>query len=326
MNKHVVFDTNAYRDIVHNLSYEKSCELINTMKDAETKMGLHPNMCLSVLRELIANFNGYEKLKRECANAASVQYWHCKDEKVEQLRVLPLPEDQIAHCFYDVQDPDFISHQTQLMDIIEDLVKKDTDKTIEKYAEEINSISDFVRRVENEYSQCVISFINDCVGENHKKEKPFCGHDEELGKYKEYLKDVESIFLDIAHTRLTEIENRLIDDHVKAHPSSKEEFEGYKKLYVRHFRPALMMEYQMLTLLPNGYNPELPKHKNLVWDEQIMMILGNTSQDKPFILVTHDKDMFTAAQTQTKNVEIVNLLEYFDMINVECPNEIKINY
>lgn len=321
----VIFDTNAYRDIVHNLTYEKSCELIDTIKEAETQIGWHPNMCLSVSRELISNFTS-NNLKLECANAARIQYRHCMDSDVNELRILPLPEDQIAHCFYQVQDQDFSNNQNLLVEIIGDVVSNDIDKTIGKYTNEIKLISDFVHEVENEYSQSVISFIKGYVGENYKKDKPFNGHSKELKEYKEYLKDKESVLLGIADARLKEIESRLIEDKVIENSSSASVFEDLKKLYVKHFRPALMMEYQMLEQLPNGYNPELSKRQNLVWDEQIMMVLSNTSHGEPFILVTHDKDMFKAAQAQQKDVGIVNLLEYLTQLNVACPNEIYNKY
>ena len=306
----VVFDTNVYRDLAANRSRDEALTLLESIKNAEKSKAYIPQFSITVARELISHFIDDENTKgyKECTLGAELQYRHCQNEQ-GQIWILPTPEEQLSHCFYSVQNKEAIEWQYAIMEIGNDLLRGTYKEVIANYTDTISGIVKFLEMVEEDLLRYIQEFLL-AWNPNYKGDwNAF----KDKGIKKEYFtylkKEKEDIFHEIADTRLKEIRDDLSRQYIKYVYSPKLLHKNLD-IYVNSFRSSLEMEYQMLEKLPNGIHMDKEAKRNIVWDEQILMVLPNTSKGIPFKLVTSDKGMLSAAKASGLQDKICTRQEY----------------
>lgn len=306
----VVFDTNVYRDLAANKSREEALALLESIKDAEKSKAYIPQFSITVARELLSHLVDDETTKgyKECTLGAELQYRHCQNEQ-GKIRILPAPEEQLSHCFYSAQNKEAIEWQYAIMEIGKQLLRGSYEEVVANYADTIKEIAKFLEMVEEDLVRYIQRFL---LAWNPKYNGDWNAFKDKKIKdeYFTYLKnEKEIIFRDIANTRLKEIREDLDRQQIK-YLYNPNLLSKNLNIYVESFRSSLEMEYQMLEKLPNGTHMDKESKRNMVWDEQILMVLPNTSKGIPFQLVTSDKGMLAAAKASGRQDKICTWQEY----------------
>lgn len=312
----VVFDTNAYRDLVARKSFEESKALMNDIIAKETAMGYKTAMCTTVAMELMYHLqdNQLWNSYRSCINAAPVMYLHCGDAK--SFRLLPLPEVQVAKMFYGIEVVSSITTQKTIGQIFYDLSQGDPGTVALKYSVEIAKAHQFIANAENSLAVEMDNLLAH-YDPNYKHDwNPFVNDESSRRKY---LNDIDSIGFEIVTAKafITAVGMMLQSKkYIQKVPEYKD-LDKQAVIYRLQYGASLLFRRRFFNhLAGGGFDITKNSRANYIWDEYILHFAGQSINNEPILLVTTDSNMRKAALDYNPNTPIMTLADYLNHIGV----------
>lgn len=106
MKTTVLFDTNAYRNLVAGKSKEQVIAIINKMREKEKLIGFHPSAITFAGMEMVANL--YEGPRghnyHDCLNGLIAMSHHCYNSDAGTFNLLPPPYTQLLRLAFNQTD------------------------------------------------------------------------------------------------------------------------------------------------------------------------------------------------------------------------------
>lgn len=144
----VVFDTNSYITLTSKPSLEKCREEIRRIKELEKKHGITALMSTVVASELLKHIYDGNRFYPEGNYTKGIitQYAHCGD--TISYGLVPVPEVQIAHDFFNKEFTQGIETQKNLAQICYEFFANPTEETLKKHEVNIRRNKEYVEEVE----------------------------------------------------------------------------------------------------------------------------------------------------------------------------------
>lgn len=311
----VVFDTNAYRNIVSRTSKDEAVAKVVDIKHKEFEKGIIPFMSTTVAMELLSHLCDVKTSRnyQSCLKASQVMYLHCGDEK--EFRLLPLPETQISYEYFNIINIHSFNTQQVVGQLLYLIAKNPTDETVDSKMSELQKIRNFIdtgeQTLANEIERfCRMTdptFTDWTIFKNDAKNRS------------EFLKNVrsEKFYKITAEAYLTAVVQDLKNKGYAIN-SNIDETMIFK--YVENYKASLQFRTWFFSQLVNG-NFDLTKgsRTNFVWDELILHFIGQSCNNDPIMLVTSDGRMHDAVRGVYPNgldTIIKTYEEYMDFLGL----------
>lgn len=315
---YIVFDTNAYRNLIFGKTIEDIDEIIHKIVRRQEELGIISLMSTTVARELICHLfdKGVFDETGDCTKAIRAMYGHCGDVKTYNL--VPLPETQLSMELFGTHNTKAEEQQKAVTEIVFNVFINSTIENLEPYISNIERIKSHNNEAECELEGMLtklkkIKLPNDmtfsvyAASENFKMETATA-----------YISAL-AIDLDIIPSK-----DIRIDGNKTTVPSIIiEKAEEYLKRYPA---PIEMRSNLISKLDMSNFNPSKKERLNQIWDEQILHLVNRQICGEPIILVTSDKGMISAVDkaypasvstiSEPFGKHIISLDEYLSYLNV----------
>lgn len=311
MNK-VIFDTNAYRNLVKDRSFEDVEKLISRLKAAEKKNNIEALISPIVLKELLAHLAERKDPHFErCLNANKALYLH--SGSVESYNMIASPELLISKAFFNCVIPSKVETNSAFGQISYHLATNPSAHTFKKFQRTLNLNRDHVLDSENNFALTVFKLIKS-VNPAAKGWKIF--ENDGVGR-KKALENIRSqrTSIELAAGFLYTT-HQLLFASGQAPSMTLEEFFDMAVEFIRVFpEPIALWKYVLETLTNNEYNLFENSRSNFVWDIQLMFNIGNHSIDNAKLhFVTDDKAIIRTAIGENAKYSIWTLEEYLEYL------------
>lgn len=313
----VVFDTNAYRNLVSNLTLDDAKNKIQVIKQYESKKNIMPMMCTTVAMELLTHLADLHNTRsfKSCLNACQVMYIHCGNSS--EFRLLPLPETQIAKEYFNVESQAFIDTQIAIGQILFKISRSPCVNTVNAYCGTIDKIKKFIASAEQTLADQV-----ECMCKNldprFSNWTLFIADNANRRKYLDYIHSEE--FQNVtASAYLCALAMKLCEQGYKIE-LTEEEIRNKIQTYRQTYQAPLNLRAWFFSQLVNGgFNLNSNSRTNFLWDELILYFMGRKCNGEEILLVTSDKKMNEAAKRVNQNALIKTYDEYLGYIGM--PNK-----
>ena len=120
---YIVFDTNAYRNLIWGKTIEDIDEIIHKIVKRQEELGIISLMSTTVARELICHLfdNGVFDATGDCTKAIRAIYEHCGD--IETYKLVPLPETQLSRELFGMDNTKAEEQQKAVTEIVFNVFK-----------------------------------------------------------------------------------------------------------------------------------------------------------------------------------------------------------
>lgn len=313
----VVFDTNAYRNIVSNKDESSSFDLISQIIEKENEKGITAMMSSTVAMELIKHLHDENKSRsfKSCASACKIMYKHTGDSQC--FRMLPLPESQIAWMFFNKINKKATNTQHNIGNLLY-LLSCDLEKTLCENSAQINQIVKFVNDAENTYIDCS-NLLCKQIDPSFECWPPFQNDKKRRTEFLDYIRSDRFKQMS-SEALLVAIESDLIQQG-ETITVSEEERQKMIASFVQFYEIPLNFRTWVWSQFVNGnFDPKSKSRSNFIWDEYILYFAKQKVEGDTILLVTDDKQMHNAAKRVDKNCLIKTLNEYFAYLDIRDDN------
>ena len=130
---YIVFDTNAYRNLVFEKTNEEVDKTIHEIVRRQEELGIISIMSTTVARELICHLfdNGVFDENGDCTKAIRAIYEHCGN--IETYNLVPLPETQLSRELFGINNTKAEEQQKAVAEIAFNVFKNPTIDNINHY-------------------------------------------------------------------------------------------------------------------------------------------------------------------------------------------------
>ena len=315
---YIVFDTNAYRNLIFGKTIEEIDEIIHEIVRRQGELGIISLISTTVARELICHLfdNGEFDAAGDCTKAIRAMYGHCGDVKTYNL--VPLPETQLSMELFGIHNTKAEEQQKAVAEILFNVFKSPTRENLEPYLSNIERIKSHNNDAECELEGMLYTLKNTTL--------PGGMTFSEFANSVRFKLETAIAYICAMAIDLGIITSKDIreDDGKTTIPSViKEKAEDYLKRYPApiEMRATLISKLDM-----SNFNPSKKDRLNQIWDEQILHIVNHQIEGMPIILVTSDKGMISAvdkvypASTSTSSEpfgkHIISIDEYLSYLGV----------
>ena len=309
----VIFDTNAYRYLVTDKSFDEIDKLIEKIKSKEQQRGLESLISPIVAKELLAHVaDKNDPSFQKCLNAIKAMYLHNGNE--ESYRVIASPEMLIAKSFFNETIPAKEETNKALIQIAYHLAKKPSDYVFRKFQRNLNLNREHVLDSENNYAQTLRQFVKN-ADPSATGWKIF---PEDQPKRQAVLANIRSIntSLDIAAGFISIVYQLLLASGKNVHITYEELYDMSQE-FIKIFPEVIALyKFVLENLVNSDFNLLENNRSNFVWDTHLMFNIGNHSigGDKLYF-VTADKAIISTAIGQNAKYTILTYEEYLEYIN-----------
>lgn len=311
----VVFDTNAYRDLVSGIEISDVEPLLGNVLQLEKEKGITAMMCSITAEEILGHLLDDENTRtyKACIKATKAIYMHCGNEK--EFRLVPSPQTQIAKEYFNVRSPKFENTQIALGQIAF-LISKDLTKTnVEANRTQLEKIKVHLRASEAELAHGVLE-MGKRIDPAYIDWNLFVGNRSMRDKYLNYVRSIQ-FRKEIALSMLCAVAINLENEGLITTNDVRGKIQGMLTVYLQSYEAALNMQQLFFEhVLEPGFDITQNSHANYLWDTQILHIVGHSLNKEDIILVTSDKAMIQMANKAVAD-KVMTLSEYKAFIGLE---------
>lgn len=276
----VVFDTNVYRSWYGhpNLTPEAVKEKVTELTEQEMSKGVKALMSSTVAMELLSHLQDESSTNyRSCLLASQAIYYHTGNEI--ELRLLPLPEVQIAREYFNQQYIKAEDSQKAIGQILYNIACTPTNNAVMENKENIRRISEFLSAAEDSLADEIDSLFR-----NEVTRKQYI----DWNSSAQFKRDTAQAMLCAVYMRMNEVtqeqamgvvSNSMIERYIESHAAALE--------FRSHFWSCFLNE---------GFDLRKKKRANSIWDEFIMGYAGRFINEEPIRIVTGEKNIHKAAK------------------------------
>lgn len=315
---YIVFDTNAYRNLIFGKTIEEIDEIIHKIVKRQGELGIISLMSTTVARELICHLfdNDVFDEAGDCTKAIRAIYEHCGD--VEKYNLVPLPETQLSRELFDIKNVKAEEQQKAVAEIVFSVFKNPTKKNLEPYLSNIQKIKSHNNETECEFERMLSILKSTTLPDNMTFG--------EFANSKRFKLDTAIAYICALAVDLGVITND--DIKVNANTVTVPNIIIEKaKDYLNKYPAPIEMRANLISKLDmSNFNPSKKERLNQVWDEQLLHLINQQIYAEPIILVTSDKGMISAvdkaypasASTTSEpfGKHIISLDEYLSYLGV----------
>lgn len=303
----VIFDTNAYRDLVSQVPISDVEPLMLRLLQLEQSKGIEAMMCSITAEEILGHLLDDEQTRtyKACIKATKAMYMHCSDE--HQFRVVPSPQTQIALEYFGVRSPKFEDSQLALGQLAYRISQDLTKANVAANEGQLKQVKQHLQTSEQELASAVLD-MGRKIDPSYTDWNLFKGNQSMRTKYLNYVRS-KSFRIEVAAGMLSAIGINLECEGLITTPSPQHLNEMIQK-YLHSYEVALNMQqlFYELVLQPN-FDITRSSHANYLWDTQILHVVGHTISGEDLLLVTSDQTMIRQADKTIAN-KVINLAEY----------------
>lgn len=303
----VIFDTNAYRDLVSQIPISDVESLMLRLLQLERSKGIEAMMCSITAEEILGHLLDDEQTRtyKACIKATKAMYMHCGDEY--QFRVVPSPQTQIALEYFGVRSPRFEETQLALGQLAYRISQDLTKANVAANEGQLKLVKQHLQSSEQDLASAVLD-MGRKIDPSYTDWNLFKGNQSMRAKYLNYVRS-QSFRIEVAAGMLSAIGINLECEGLITTPSPQQLNDMIQK-YLHSYEVALNMQqlFYELVLQPD-FDITRGSHANYLWDTQILHIVGHTISGEDLLLVTSDQAMIRQADKSIAN-KVMNLDEY----------------
>lgn len=311
----VVFDSNAYRYLVANKTYEELDKYLKKIKSKEATRGIESLISPIVTKELLAHVASkkdpaYEK----CLKAIKALYLHSSEEDGNKYRMIASPELLISKVFFKESLPQKEETNKALVQIAYHLAQDPNDYTFKKFQKNLNLNKDHVLSSENFYSTSLMQLMRS-LDPDSEGWKIFPKDEVKRKKALEQIRS-DNTSIDLAAGQIVAIAEVLKSVGKNIDLDGKKLFDMSLK-FMEVF-PEFIALYKVVleNLVNSEFNLLENSRSNFLWDTQLMMNIGDhTIQGDKLYFVTDDKAILRTAIQENAKYSILTFDEYLAYIN-----------
>jgi len=310
----VIFDTNAYRNLVVSMDAGDIEAEVKKFRRIEEKAPISAQMHPIVIKELLYHVAGErDKLHYTCVNALNAMYFHCGDAK--EFKVVAGFDLQLSNFLFGTVDSDREKIDLQLGEIVASLALKGVDYTLQKYQFNLKQIRAYVKETEDFFKEQLKKFIKKIDPEAEswsilQDDKKKRAEALEYFKSQEIEDEIAAAYITLIHDNL--VKRGLIT--AMSDVQLKERIQIFKEAYQAGI--GLYKEVLQKFVQPD-FNMDAKSRENFVWDIHLMFIVGNHRESvtgSSLFLVTSDKEMRNAAKKNGFDLKVFSFPEYLEVI------------
>lgn len=309
----VIFDTNAYRNLVTGKTFDQIDFTVKKLKSKESRMGIQSLVSPIVLMELLSHVaSKKDKSYQKCLHALKALYLHCTGDN--GYRLMASPELLVANSFFHTTVPKKENSIKALMQAAYYVTQKPSDYTRRKFQNLLIEVRKFVHDTEMGFVSSIKQFVNQ-IDPAASDWKIFANDPSRRAKALVTLKS-DNTSIAIAAGYLVVV-GQMIKDNGIAIQLDEEQLYDMAKAFINVF-PEFIALYKRVfeSLIHNDFDMTKKSRENFIWDIQLMMNAGDHTVDGgKLYLVTNDTAMIRAAVEQNGRYTVLDINEYLAYVN-----------
>jgi hypothetical protein len=306
----VIFDTNAYRQLVATSPVETVRQRIRKLRAQENSRGVYALASTTVLLELLARLSDPSHSSYRSALASVVAVCeHCsrKDDDDEDVIALwPSSEVQVCKVLYDVVPDSLLEAQDLIRGIATRIGEDPSDPALALIRCDLAAISDLVRTAEEQFVQDIREYV---ISAFFPEETAWDAWQREPDLRRQALDFVTSesallLFAKMHVLRAAINSNSTESDH---------EIAAKADWLLQRFRAPINLYSQLLEkVISAGVDLTKKNRGNFLWDIDICFSagIGHSVDRRPLRLVTSDKAIIKAIPNDTSARAFYTLDDY----------------
>ena len=311
----VIFDTNAYLDLIDSVPEMDIDSFMNDVRDKETLHGitslLHPVVMKEILSHLYNNSNAKRRLLYLKANKA--MYLHCRYAGVHNIAASV--ELLLAKNYWNKPLPHYEESSKAILQVSE-LLAKAFPQFPTQLPQNLKKIHDMIELGEQGFVNAIQNFL--------KTIDPYFDgvhvFKADKNKRKAVWQSLSTNNMDL-YTAMSFImitQSLLYYEKQIPNEQSFDELKDKGEMLIKECPEAIYLQkwiYEQC-FSTNGFN--IFKHRNFVWDMHLMFYAGfHKINGAPLIFVTSDKAMLDAVNAiNPANNTVINIATYRQKINI----------
>lgn len=309
----VIFDTNAYRYLVADKSFEDIDKFIAKIKSKEERNNIETLISPIVTKELLAhladkNDPSFEK----CLKANKALFLHSGTS--ESYRMIASPELLLAKAFFDKTIPSKELTNQALGQISFHLATNPSNHVFTKFQHNLNLNRQHVFESEMNFALAMLEFVR-AADPSSTGWRIFEHNETQRRKILEVIRS-EKVSIDIALGFLVVVYHLLQTSGQIEQMPFQELVDRAKKFIELFPEPIALYKLVMENLVNSEFNLLENSRSNFVWDIHLMFNIGNMSINGSKVnFVTDDKAIIRTAISNNAKYTIHTFDEYLDYIN-----------
>lgn len=306
---YLILDTNVYRTLVHNRSYEEVRTIASLIATQNKRLKLQPLIEMASCMELISHVQDNGRHRDSCRKSILLMSLICSHEYL-----IPTPEIEIAKKYFGIilDNPANIAHQTAGLAL--EIAKYEANEYNEILSHDVEVVKKIVHKKETQMRNDFYLSIRQKDG----KSSTWQLFQNDKQKRKAHLDYLQSdVFLDyIANLQLKVITNLSLKEK-KENALTPEKKRFFLKDYPNRYIASMEMQRIFLEKFINcNFDLEAKQDRvNYHWDCIILHSAGQLFNNKPIVIVSNDKDLVKSAQKA--NTMIWNIEEYLSKLDLD---------
>lgn len=315
INKSVIFDTNAYREITRDKDFDSCVDTINQLRYKESKQQINAFISPVVLMELFAHLaDKNDPHYDNCKNASAMAYLHSKMDNSDVYRLLADPESLLVKLLFDSEISNNQDKSTYLGELAHKIFENPEESHIDNFRNSFRIICEYVKDAEQNFIMQTFLFI---VLPNNPNATDWSGlkKDEEIRT--NFLAKIQTDSFILEGAKAMVYKASIL---AGINPASINDLENKAKAVLNVFPAPLYLNREIMKRVAmSGCDlSSIKKNRgNWLWDIQILhnCAKNSTFDNKEALLVTSDKDMINAAKEAGIKDKIIRLDEYLEKLN-----------
>jgi hypothetical protein len=315
----VIFDTNAYRYLVHEKEWDQVERIIKKLKDKERRNEIETLMSPIVARELLAHVaDRSDPNFDKCLKAIKALYLHCGDEN--SYRMIASPELLISTAFFNATIPSKVTTNEAIGQILFHLAKNPSPYVFRKFQRTLNLNREQV--LSNEVNFAIAMWEFKMLCDPKAPGWQIFPNDEQ--NRRRVLSEIRSdkVAMDIAMGYLL-LTHSLLVESGQITPLSLQELYNRATSFLTLFpEPIALYRYVMESMVNSEFNILEDSRGNFVWDIHLMFNVGNHSvAGSKLYFVTSDKAMIRTAVKENGKTTVFTFDEYMEYLGLKGNQE-----
>ena len=315
-----ILDTNAYIKLVSKRNFDEVRSFVHEIKEAESRCGYIAYIYPTVAQELLSHLLDKQPIcnpQYTYTKACMAIYDHCSDKELNQYRMSPFHELQIAHAYWGIDNKIVLETQKSICYILSEIEKNPNCRTIIKYRKQIEQIKKFTQEAEQEYIAGIAEIKQKILQQNsqYKDWNEFLSDKKNRDAVSGYVKS-PGLREFLATAMIYAI---AIDLHNKGYAlPNKQSIDNAVKIYMQDCKASIELQMELFSHWDDpNFDFGRPDRVNTIWDLKVLSCAGHklSNQDE-ILLVTDDKKMIRAAKDAIPNCKIFTYSEYMETIGV----------
>jgi len=308
----VIFDTNAYRYLVKNKSFDDIDKLIQKLKSREKANNIDTLISPIVAKELLAHVaNKKDPSFEKCLKAIKALYLHSGNDK--SYNMIASPELLISKSFFNKTIPIKEETNKSIGQMIFHLATNPDKKTFNKLKKNLQSNYIHVSESEKNFAEQLRLFVFS-VDPDSKSWQVFPNDKKKRENALKQLRS-EATTESIALGFIFMVYQLLIFSGEIKIISNEELRKRAKSLAEMFPEPIALFKQVFENLINSEFNIYENSRANFVWDILLMFNVGNHNvQGSKLYFVTSDKAIIRTAISQKSNLSILSFDEYMEYL------------